>query len=77
MKYNLDILCQAIVLSAVDDYRKAMNNNRKQKARAMERWLLSDWGQSLSGCCGELIVEKLRNEAAIDRKTRRNVPSRY
>lgn len=77
MKYNCDVLCQAIVSKAVEDYRNAMNDNRKQKARALERWFLSDWGQCLSNCNGELIVERLRNESVADRKTRRNIPTRY
>ena len=77
MKYNCDILCQAIILSAVEDYRNAVNDNRKQKARALERWFLSDWGQALSNCNGELIVERLRNEPESQRRTRRNVPTKY
>ena len=62
MRYNFDILSNAIVIRAAEDYRKALKKRKKDKARDLEEWFLSDWGQALSGGNGELIIEKIKKE---------------
>jgi hypothetical protein len=78
MRYNSDILSHAIVVRAAEDYRKALKKRKKDKARDLEKWFLSDWGQALSGGCGELIIEKIKKEMQQNgkRKSQKNVTTK-
>lgn len=48
----------AIINQAVADWR----TGSKRQRIAIERFLLSEWGQLLSNDTGEIIIEKLRKE---------------
>ena len=54
-----------IVRSVVRDLEKAIRKSNRQGAiceeqKSLERWLLSKWGQFLSGDNGEYIIERCR-----------------
>jgi hypothetical protein len=47
----------AIINQAVADWR----TGSKRQRTAIEKFLLSEWGQLLSNDMGEIIIEKLKN----------------
>ncbi len=51
-----------IVKQAITDYKEALIYDEFGKARALERWFLSEWGEALSGGNGAYIIEKVRKE---------------
>lgn len=53
---GVENLRSAIVISAINDYRKAKEKSTKDY---LIKWFLSDWGQLLSGNLGELIIKNL------------------
>ena len=63
-------LANAIVLSAVEDYRKALKkysrnlNNKSAKAEvdSLERFFRSQWYSVLTSVEGEFLIQKLRAE---------------
>ena len=65
-------LAQAIVMLGVEDYREAAELLRRNpedvralRARArLERFFRSEWFQVLGGSAGEIILRRLREEAA-------------
>lgn len=67
-------LAQAIVLSAVKDWRAAVKKLKKrpkhelslQMKEECERFFLSDWFEFLTSVDGEVILKKLKQEADID-----------
>lgn len=52
----------AIVQRTMEDYRTHMKCGEYEKAWALEKWFVSEWGQAL--CCdlGEEIIRRLRKE---------------
>ena len=52
-------LANAIVLNAVEEYRKS---NNPQLLRDLERFFRSDWYQILTSVDGEMLIQKLRKE---------------
>ena len=65
-------LANAIVMSAVKDYRKALKSlrinsrNKAAMSEAMEceEFFRSDWYKTLTSVDGELLISKLRAEVA-------------
>ena len=61
-------LANAIVLQAVEDYRKALNypNNRTAmyECRSIERFFLSGWFSVLTNIDPEVLITKLKAEVA-------------
>lgn len=63
-------LANAIVLSAVEDYRKALKkysrnlNSKSEKAEvdSLERFFKSQWYSVLTSVEGEFLIRKLRAE---------------
>ena len=53
---GVENLRSVIVISAIDDYRKAKTES---EIIALKKWFLSDWGQLLSGNLGEYIISNL------------------
>lgn len=66
-------LANAIILSAVKDYRRALRllskNPHSRSAMAavneMERFFRSDWYETLTSVDGEMLIRKLREEAFL------------
>ena len=56
---NLQI---GIIQQAITDYKRALRQGYEGKARALERWFLSSWGEMLSGGNGIYIIEQVRKE---------------
>ena len=59
-------LSAAIVKSVVNDYQKALRKSDRlgfvcDEQKKAEEWLLSTWGQLLSGDNGEYILERCQN----------------
>ena len=57
----------AIVLQAVKDYRRALKfggsrYGSRYDIESLERWFLSDWGQTLSCNNGARIIETVKRE---------------
>ena len=57
MQYSPEVLNRAIITQAANDFRSALKRKKPTEIRYFERWFLSDWGQALSGGCGEFIIE--------------------
>ena len=72
MQENWEALVQAIILQAVEDYRKCRrlvrrkpNQFEAQKMiREVERFLRSEWFKQLSAADGNMILELLKKEVA-------------
>lgn len=66
-------LANAIILSAVKDYRRALRllskNPHSRSAMTavheMERFFRSDWYETLTSVDGEMLIRKLREEAFL------------
>ena len=66
-------LANAIILSGVKDYRRALRllskNPQSRSAMAavneMERFFRSDWYETLTSVDGEMLIRKLREEAFL------------
>lgn len=66
-------LANAIILSAVKDYRRALkllskNPHSRSAAAAvheMERFFCSEWYETLTSVDGEMLIRKLREEAFL------------
>ncbi len=52
-------LANAIVLNAVEEYRRS---NNPQLLRDLERFFRSEWYQVLTSVDGEMLIQKLRKE---------------
>lgn len=52
----------AILRQAIEDYKRALRNNKHHETKALERWFLSEWGEALSGNNGAYIIEKVKDE---------------
>jgi hypothetical protein len=67
-------LAHAIILQAVDDYRKLLRGNtpvyfvNKITIDEIEEFFKSKWFSILSNIDGELLIEKLRKECEDERK---------
>lgn len=67
-------LANAIVLSAVKDWRAAVKKLKKRSKHELslqmkdecERFFLSGWFETLTSVDGEVILKKLKQEAGID-----------
>lgn len=67
-------LANAIVLSAVKDWRAAVKKLKKRPKHELslqmkaecERFFLSEWFETLTSVDGEVILKKLKQEADID-----------
>lgn len=66
-------LANAIVLSAVADYRTALKSLARNPdgkcastdAESLERFFRSGWYSVLTGVDGEMLIRKLREEAGL------------
>lgn len=67
------LLAAAILERAKEDYINAIVEDNKERALALERFFFSGWGQELSLCQGDIIVEWCQQIAAekIERRRRR------
>ncbi len=73
MQRNWEEFAQAIILQAVDDYRKARKRVRMlpdQKSaqatiREVERFFLSRWFAQLTDVDGEYLLRKLKEEVVL------------
>ena len=72
MKQNWQALSQAIILQAVEDYRKCRQLVRRKPGqvdaqkmiREVEAFFRSRWFMQLSDVNGSMILEQLKREAA-------------
>ena len=64
------LLANAIVLQAVNEYREALRQNdtaAKWKKINLRRFFRSDWFKLLTNVDGELLMERLTEEVNNDR----------
>lgn len=64
------LLANAIVLQAVNEYREALRQNdtaAKWKKISLRRFFRSDWFKMLTNVDGELLMERLKGEVNNDR----------
>lgn len=64
------LLANAIVLQAVNEYREALRQNdtaAKWKKVSLRRFFRSDWFELLTNIDGELLMERLQEEVNNDR----------
>ena len=72
MKRNWEDLAQAIILKAVDDYRRARRKARyfpdqkeaQETIREVERFFRSRWFAQLTDINGEYLIRKLKEEVS-------------
>lgn len=72
-------LAEAIILSAVQDYRNALRDNGSRHGnhirsnhhtiKECERFFKSQWFTILTNADGEMIISKIRKEVQNERKT--------
>ena len=63
-------LAHAIVKDAVKEYvqtlkklqRNPENKDAYHKAKSLEKWFKSEWGELLSGLDGEMLIQKINEE---------------
>lgn len=63
------LLANAIVLQAVNEYREALRQNdtaAKWKKISLRRFFRSDWFKLLTNIDGELLIERLNEEVNND-----------
>ena len=58
----IQLLANAIILKAVNDYRAALKQYDRRTQAEIERFFLSDWFTVLTKLDGEMLIEKLRKE---------------
>ena len=51
----------AIILNAIEDYKKAIARNKLAKARELTEWFLSECAEDLSRDMGKSIVKRVLN----------------
>lgn len=68
MKKNYELLVQAIVRRAVEDYEEALLNEEYDRAKALDRWFHSEWGQMLCYHNEDYILDRARKEVIAKRK---------
>jgi hypothetical protein len=64
------LLANAIVLQAVNEYREALRQNdtaAKWKKISLQRFFRSDWYKLLTNVDGEMLMERLTEEVNNDR----------
>ena len=49
----------AIILNAIEDYKKAIARNKLAKARELTEWFLTEWAEDLSGDMGQSIIKRV------------------
>ena len=72
MENNYQNLANAIVLQAVNDYRKALRRNKKHpykkeylsEMRSLEYFFRSNWFAALTNINPKMLVSKLKAEVA-------------
>ena len=72
MRDNWEALANAVVLQAVEDYRKARRRVRmmpgqkesKERIREVERFFRSGWFIALTDTDGRMILDQLKKEVA-------------
>lgn len=79
-------LANAIIISAVKDYRKALRRQRKnptsrtatEEIREIERFFHSEWYGMLTDVDGNFLIRKCKEECAYDGKrvSKTSIPSR-
>ena len=73
MRWNWEDLANAIILQAVEDYRKARKRVRtppdqkiaQATIREVERFFKSWWFAQLTDVDGEMLLEKLQKEVVL------------
>lgn len=68
---DYDTLRMAILHQAVKDYQTALKKKDAAKCAAFVRWFRSDWGQTLSGDNGELIIRECKTRVATTKRPNR------
>ena len=56
------LLAEAIILRAVDDYRKALKYDHRGIKRNCEKFFRSEWFSILTNLDGETLIKRLRAE---------------
>lgn len=69
-KFFIDNLRTAICKQAAKDYVDALKKNDEGKAKTLEKWFVSPYGQLMSGGVGECIIKKSK-EIAEERKNKK------
>lgn len=75
MKRNFEQLADAIVLQAVDDYRKAqrqlatnpLNKYAGRDIDSIEKFFRSQWFETLTDIDPEYLIKNLREETILDK----------
>lgn len=67
--YSYSELGNAIIIQAVDDYRKALADSRNSKSKeahskviSIEKFFRSEWYHGLTNVDGELVISRIRKE---------------
>ena len=56
-------LIAAIIEKAKEDYNTAKKRGNYREMFLLKMWFLSDWGQTISGNNGEIIIERLEKNS--------------
>ena len=61
-KNGYEALAQAIIIQAVNDYRRALKGDARGRCREIERFFRSEWFSVLTKVNPEMLIRKLREE---------------
>ena len=61
----LDNLANAIILLAVQDYRRALKRRKSEVRGECEKFFQSGWFEILTDVDGKVLMEKLQKEAGV------------
>lgn len=62
------LIASAILKQAADDYIEALEKGSKRRCQNLERFFLSDYGQTLSKNLGEAIIRNCKRIAAENKR---------
>lgn len=57
-----ELLANAIILRAVDDYRYCLAFNKQKEAESLERFFTGQWFHLLTKTDGNYIIQEIRKE---------------
>lgn len=65
-------LAMAIVLQAVQDYKKALKHNDKVEIYNLEKWFRGNWYKTLCSIDGDYLIKNIRKVLKYEKNNKRN-----
>lgn len=69
---GIKYLAMAIVLQAVQDYKKALKHNDKVEIYNLEKWFRGNWCKTLCSIDGDYLIKNIRKVLKYEKNNKRN-----